>query len=160
MSIVIAYFRCKATWSRLKDACFATNVVYEGYDYGLFDFQPMTHNYFANRYLKTTKSPLAQCIRYSRTVSIFIHNFIYKWKKLFYNRACHMNTACDMFEYDPNSQQCSFYPSLSLKRANIFHVLKECSNKEMWILHCSGNQENWVHHAEPFTHSRKRTKLI
>ena len=66
-----------------------------------------------------------------------------------------MNSACDMFQYAASGGACKMYLN-SLKQSNIFEIIEKCNGNSIYFLHCSGNQENWVHNADPYTHSRAR----
>jgi hypothetical protein len=78
-------------------------------------------------------------------------------------RWCLLGVACDMFMYNPKYTSCSFSPNQAMKRVNIYELLLPdiaYDPSNIYVLHCSTPQENWVHNSDPFTHSRERNFII
>jgi hypothetical protein len=75
---------------------------------------------------------------------------------LLFFRLCLLSRSCDMFEYASSS--CSFYPNHQMKTINIHRLVKiDTSNaKNIYVLHCSTPQENWLLNSDAATHSRER----
>ncbi len=74
-------------------------------------------------------------------------------------RLCLLSTQCDMVEYWKNGQWCTMFPNQPLKSVNIHEVVVKASANDyydVYILHCSGGQENLIVNNDPFTHSRDR----
>ena len=63
-----------------------------------------------------------------------------------------------MFEYDRSSKYCALLPSTPQKSAAIYDVLQPDPSKikDVYIMHCSGSQENLVQNSDFFTRSRDR----
>ena len=61
-----------------------------------------------------------------------------------------------MFEYDKSSKYCNFLPSTPQKSAAIYDVLLPDTSgiRDIYIMHCSGAQENLVSNSDFFTRSK------
>ena len=61
-----------------------------------------------------------------------------------------------MFEFEKNSKQCSFLPSTPHKSIAIADILwpDDAQTKDVYIMHCSGSQENLVSNSDFFTRSK------
>ena len=70
-------------------------------------------------------------------------------------RSCILSSACDMFDIVKANGTCRFFPNVALKQANIFDFVEKSVDMDLYILHCSGNQENWIENADPYTNSQE-----
>lgn len=67
-----------------------------------------------------------------------------------------LGSSCNMFEYDKSSKYCNFLPSTPQKSAAIYDVLlpDTSGTSDIYIMHCSGAQENLVSNSDFFTRSK------
>ena len=69
-------------------------------------------------------------------------------------RECLLGTSCNIFEYDWSSKYCAFLPASPMKSAAIYDVLLPGTTQDIYMMHCSGSQENLVSNSDFFTRSR------
>lgn len=83
----------------------------------------------------------------------------YQIMQCIFERLCLLTRACDMFQYNPVTTQCTFFPNQQKKFLNLHDIVLPPSSpspESVYVLHCSTPMENLLINSDPFTNSRER----